>query len=56
GKHPGTGDWDFKPVFRVLAARGYTGWISMEAFDFTAGAERIADDSLRYLEAEIKNL
>ncbi len=56
GKHPGTGDWDFKPVFRVLAARGYTGWISMEAFDFTAGAERIADDSLRYLEAEIKKL
>lgn len=56
GKHPGTGDWDFKPVLRVLAARGYTGWISMEAFDFTAGAERIAADSLRYLEAEITKL
>jgi D-psicose/D-tagatose/L-ribulose 3-epimerase len=56
GKHPGTGDWDFKPVLRVLAAKGYTGWISMEAFDFTAGAERIAHDSLRYLEAEIKKL
>jgi len=56
GKHPGTGDWDFKPVLRVLAARGYTGWISMEAFDFTAGAERIADDSLRYLEMELKKL
>ncbi len=56
GKHPGTGNWDFKPVLRVLAAKGYTGWISMEAFDFKAGAERIADDSLRYLEAEIKKL
>lgn len=56
GKHPGTGDWDFKPVLHVLAAKGYTGWISMEAFDFTAGAERIAHDSLRYLEAEIKKL
>lgn len=56
GKHPGTGNWDFKPVLRVLAAQGYTGWVSMEAFDFTAGAERIADDSLRYLEREIKNL
>lgn len=56
GKHPGTGNWDFKPVLRVLAAKGYTGWISMEAFDFTAGAERIANESLRYLEAEIEKL
>ena len=56
GKHPGTGNWDFKPVLRVLAAKGYSGWISMEAFDFTAGAERIANESLRYLEAEIEKL
>lgn len=56
GKHPGTGDWDFKPVLRVLAAKNYAGWVSMEAFDFTAGAERIANESLRYLEAEIEKL
>lgn len=56
GKHPGTGDWDFKPVLRVLAQRGYTGWISMEAFDFTPGAVKIAEDSIRYLEAEISKL
>jgi len=56
GKHPGTSNWDFKPVFRVLADKSYQGWISMEAFDFTAGAERIAGESIQYLQAEISKL
>lgn len=56
GKHPGTGDWDFKPVLRVLAAKGYQGWVSMEAFDFSAGAERIAEESIQYLRSEINKL
>jgi sugar phosphate isomerase/epimerase len=56
GKHPGTGDWDFKPVLRVLAAKGYQGWVSMEAFDFSAGAERIAEESIQYLRSEINRL
>jgi sugar phosphate isomerase/epimerase len=56
GRHPGTGDWDFKPVLRVLAAKGYKGWISMEAFDFSAGAERIAKESVQYLRSEINKL
>ncbi|MCA2971357.1 MAG: sugar phosphate isomerase/epimerase [Acidobacteriaceae bacterium] len=56
GKHPGTGDWDFKPVLRVLAAKGYQGWVSMEAFDFSAGAERIAEESIQYLQSEINRL
>ena len=56
GKHPGTSNWDFKPVFRVLAAKGYQGWISMEAFDFTAGGERIAGEAIQYLQAEIGKL
>lgn len=53
GKHCGRGDYDFKPVFATLAARGYRGWISLEAFDFTPGAETIASESLRYLKSEI---
>jgi sugar phosphate isomerase/epimerase len=48
--------YDFKPVFEVLRRRGYRGWISLEAFDFTPGAERIADESLRHLESEIAQL
>jgi D-psicose/D-tagatose/L-ribulose 3-epimerase len=50
GRYPGTGSYDFKPVFDVLRRRGYARWISAEVFDFTPGAELIARDSLRYLE------
>ena len=56
GSHCGAGNYDFKPVFEVLRRRGYTGWISLEAFDFTAGAENIANGSLRHLEKEIAQL
>ena len=56
GRHCGTGNYDFKPVLRVLRRRNYTGWISLEAFDFTPGAEIIANESLRYLESEIAQL
>lgn len=50
GRHPGTGNYDFQPVFDVLRRRGYRHWISLEVFDFTLGAERIAEESLRYIE------
>lgn len=50
GRHCGTGSYDFRPVFETLARKGYTGWVSLEAFDFSYGAEVIANDSLRYLE------
>jgi sugar phosphate isomerase/epimerase len=56
GRHPGTGTYNFKPVLAILRQRGYTGWVSLEAFDFSAGADKIASDSLRYLEAEIAGL
>ena len=53
GKHPGRGNYDFKPVLAVLAARGYSGWISLEAFDFSFGAETIANESIRHMETQI---
>jgi len=52
GRHPGTGSYNFKPLFDVLRRRRYSGWISLEAFDFTPGAETIARESLTYLEAQ----
>lgn len=51
GRHPGTGDYDFGAIFQVLKQRGYNGWISLEAFDFSPGAETLARESLRYLES-----
>ena len=56
GRHCGTGGYDFKPVLEVLQRREYTGWVSLEAFDFTPGAERLANESLRHLENQIDRL
>jgi sugar phosphate isomerase/epimerase len=56
GRHCGAGSYDFTPVLEVLKRRGYTGWISLEAFDFTPGAERLANESLRHLENQIDRL
>jgi D-psicose/D-tagatose/L-ribulose 3-epimerase len=56
GGHPGTGNYDFRPVLEALRRRDYRGWVSLEAFDFKPGAEKIASDSLRYLEARIAEL
>lgn len=56
GGHCGTGDYDFAPVFATLKRLNYQGWISLEAFDFSPGAERIATESLRYLNSIIEKL
>src|ERR1017187_8418058 len=56
GRHCGAGGYDYKPVLEVLRRRGYTGWVSLEAFDFTPGAERLANESLRHLEQQIGQL
>ena len=56
GKHCGKGNYDFKPVLSVLRRLNYQGWVSLEAFDFSFGGDTIANESLRYLEAEIARL
>ena len=35
-----SGGYDFKPVLQVAKDRRFEGWVSMEVFDFTPGAER----------------
>ena len=49
GRHPGTGDVDFERLLRFLRDRNYRGWVSLEVFDFQAGGERIARESISYL-------
>jgi sugar phosphate isomerase/epimerase len=56
GRHCGADSYDFRPVLDVLQRRGYAGWVSLEAFDFTPGAERLANESLRHLESQINQL
>lgn len=49
GRHPGTGHYDFRPVLEVLKNRKYSGWVSLEVFDFKEGAERIGRAAMEYL-------
>jgi D-psicose/D-tagatose/L-ribulose 3-epimerase len=56
GGHCGTADYDFGAVLKVLRDRNYQGWVSLEAFNFDPGADRIATESLRYLEGVIARL
>lgn len=56
GRHCGAGTYDFKPVLDALRRRNYSGWVSLEAFDFTPGAEKLVTESLRHLESEIAQL
>ncbi len=50
------GGYDFKPVLQVAKDRKFPGWVSMEVFDFTPGAEKIVRESMAYLSEEIARL
>jgi sugar phosphate isomerase/epimerase len=47
---PGMGDVRYEPIIAALRQVGYDGWLSVEAFDFTCGARKIAKASAAYLE------
>ena len=46
---PGFGETDFVPITRALGQSGYSGWVSVEVFDFTPDPVTIARRSLQYL-------
>lgn len=50
------GGYDFKPVLQIAKDRRFPGWVSMEVFDFTPGADRIVQESMSYLRDEIAQL
>ena len=49
GQHPGKGTYDFVKIFRALNRLNYTGWISLESFDFEVGADTIASETIQFL-------
>ncbi len=44
---PGMGEIEFRPIFEVLSEIGYDGWVSVEVFDYSPGAETLARDSMQ---------
>ena len=46
---PGMGDVDFLPILGALKQVGYTGWVSVEVFDYSPGPDVLASRSIEYL-------
>ncbi len=46
---PGMGDVKFAPILGTLIEVGYTGWISVEVFDYSPGIEKLVTGSIDYL-------
>jgi len=48
-KGPGFGNLDFRPIATTLREVNYSGYVSVEVFDFAEGSEAIASRSIEYL-------
>ena len=53
---PGMGDTDYHPILQALIDVDYQGWISVEVFDYSPGAQKIAKKSLDYMKRVLSDL
>lgn len=53
---PGMGETDFHPILQALLEVEYRGWVSVEVFDYSPGAKKIAKKSLQYMQSVLSDL
>lgn len=53
---PGFGELDFHPIFQALGEVDYRGWVSVEVFDYAPGVERLARESIEYMQGVLADL
>ncbi len=53
---PGMGQIDFVPILQTLKEIEYTGWVSVEVFDYDPGVEALARESIEYLKACLEKI
>jgi sugar phosphate isomerase/epimerase len=56
GRYPGSGSLDFLPVFQTLSDLKYSGWVSVEVFDFKPGPVQIVRDTMAFYQGLEKRL
>lgn len=53
---PGFGTLDFHPILQALGEIDYRGWVSVEVFDYAPGVERLARESIEYMQQCLADL
>jgi D-psicose/D-tagatose/L-ribulose 3-epimerase len=53
GQEPGRGSYNFGALLNTLTELDYSGWVSLEAFDFTRDAREVAAGAITHLKASV---